>query len=123
MTTKYWFTKYAYNSNVKTWLLISNPSAAQAAVSVYIGNSPTPIATYLIDPGKTITPIYEGVSDGPVQVISTNGVKILASEHRNYQTSFSETVGYPDNRLTTKYWFTKYAYNSNVKTWLLIAKP
>ena len=54
---------------------------------------------------------------------STNGVNIFASEHRNYQTSFSETLGYPDNQLTTKYWFTRYAYNANVKTWLLVANP
>jgi hypothetical protein len=56
-------------------------------------------------------------------VVSTNGVNIFASEHRNYQSSFSETLGFPDNQLTTKYWFTRYAYNANVKTWLLIANP
>src|SRR6188474_1830048 len=57
---------------------------------------------------------------GAVVVESTNGVKIFASEHRNYQTSFSESLGYPDNQLTTKYWFTRYAYNANVKTWILV---
>jgi hypothetical protein len=58
-----------------------------------------------------------------VVVQSNNGVNILASEHRNYQTSFSETLGYPHNQLTTKYWFTRYAYNANVKTWILIGNP
>jgi hypothetical protein len=111
---------------VKTWLLIANPNAAltpNAEVSVYIGSSSTPVATYSIPPGTAVTPYYDGVANGPVQVVSTNGVNILTSEHRNYQTSFSETLGYPDNQLTTKYWFTRYAYNSNVKTWLLIANP
>ena len=124
LTTKYWFTRYAYNSNVKTWLLIANPNASgpSAEVSVYIGDNPTPY-TYSIPAGQTVTPYYDGVVGGPVQVVSTNAVNILASEHRNYYQSFSETLGYPDNQLTTKYWFTRYAYNANVKTWLLIANP
>ena len=124
LTTKYWFTRYAYNSNVKTWLLIMNPDPVQTAeVKVFIGNLSVPIAEYFILPGTAVTPFYDGVAGGPVQVVSTNGVKIFASEHRNYQTSFAETLGYPDDQLTTKYWFTRYAYNSNVKTWLLMVNP
>jgi hypothetical protein len=124
LTTQYWFTRYAYNANVKTWLAIANPNPSQTAeVNVYIGNRGTPIATYSIPPGQTITPFYNGVAGGPVRVESTNGIKIFASEHRNYQTSFSESLGFPDNQLTTKYWFTKYAYNANVRTWLVIANP
>lgn len=123
LTTEYWFTRYAYNSNVKTWLLIANPSSQSANVSVYLGNGANPVATYTLAPGVSITPYYDGMAAGPVRVVSTNGVNILTSEHRNYQTSFSETVGYPNNRLTTMYWFTRYAYNANVKTWLLLANP
>ena len=123
LTTEYWFTRYAYNANVKTWILIANPSGSTAEVDVFIGSSPDPIASYSIDPGQTVTPFYDGVAAGPVRVVSTNGVNILASEHRNYQTSFSETLGYPDDQLTTEYWFTRYAYNANVKTWVLIANP
>ena len=124
LTTEYWFTRYAYNANVKTWLLIANPDPSQTAeVSVYIGSDPDPIASYSIPASATVTPFYDGVANGPVRVVSTNGVDILASEHRNYQTSFSETLGYPEYQLTTKYWFTRYAYNANVKTWLLIANP
>jgi len=123
LTTEYWFTRYAYNANVKTWVLIANPSGSTAEVSVYVGSSPTPIASYSIAAGQAVTPFYDGVANGPVRVVSTNGVDILASEHRNYQTSFSETLGYPEDQLTTKYWFTRYAYNANVKTWVLIANP
>ena len=124
LTTEYWFTRYAYNANVRTWLLLVNPDPSQTAeVSVYIGNNPTPIASYSIAPRQTVTPHYDGVANGPVRVMSTNGVDILASEHRNYQTSFSETLGYPDNQLTAKYWFTRYAYNANVRTWLLLVNP
>jgi hypothetical protein len=123
LTTTYWFTRYAYNANVRTWVLIANPTNQTAEVSVYIGNSATPLASYSLLPGTAVTPFYNGVANGPVQVVSTNGVNILASEHRNYQTSFSETLGYPEDQLTTTYWFTRYAYNANVRTWLLIAHP
>ncbi len=73
--------------------------------------------------GTAISYYYNGLAGGPVMVESTNGVKIFASEHRNYQTSFSESLGFPDNQLTTKYWFTRYAYNANVKTWILVTNP
>jgi hypothetical protein len=81
------------------------------------------ITEKMVVPGQAVTPYYDSVAGGPVLVESTNGVNIFASEHRNYFQSFSETLGYPDNQLTTKYWFTRYAYNANVKTWLLIANP
>jgi hypothetical protein len=123
LTTKYWFTRYAYNANVKTWLLVANPSGSSADVNIYIGNLVTPLESFSLGAGASVSKFYDGVANGPVVVQSTNGVNILASEHRNYQTSFSETLGYPDNQLTTKYWFTRYAYNANVKTWLLVTNP
>jgi hypothetical protein len=103
--------------------LVTNPSATDAQVSLYIGNSGTPVESFTLTAGTAVSKFYDGIANGPVKVVSTNGVNILASEHRNYQTSFSETLGFPANQLTTKYWFTRYAYNANVKTWLLIAKP
>jgi hypothetical protein len=124
LTTKYWFTRYAYNANVKTWLLVTNPDPDQDAnVSIFIGNLTTPIETFNLPSETAVSKVYDGIANGPVVVQSNNGVNILASEHRNYQTSFSETLGYPHNQLTTKYWFTRYAYNANVKTWLLLANP
>ena len=123
LTTKYWFTRYAYNANVKTWLLVANPSNSTANISVYIGNLTTPIESFNLGAGESVSKFYAGIAGGPVLVQSTNGVNILASEHRNYQTSFSETLGYPNDQLTTAYWFTRYAYNANVKTWLLVTNP
>jgi len=127
LTTKYWFTRYAYNSNVKTWILVVNPTTSLAKVKVYIGDQTTAYDSFDLAGGASIVKYYDagagGPVGGPVVVESTNGVNIFASEHRNYQTSFSETLGFPDNQLTSKYWFTRYAYNSNVKTWLLIGRP
>jgi probable HAF family extracellular repeat protein len=125
LTTKYWFTRYAYNANVKTWILVANPDPNQNAdVKVYIGDLTKATDTFTLPAGTAIAlPPYEGIAGGPVVVESTNGVNIFASEHRNYQTSFSESLGFPDDQLTTKYWFTRYAYNANVKTWMLVTKP
>jgi len=123
LTTKYWFTRYAYNSNVKTWILVVNPTNSTADVSIFIGGSGTAKESFSLAGGASVVKYYDQLADGPVRVESTNAVNIFASEHRNYQTSFSETLGFPDNQLTTKYWFTRYAYNSNVKTWLLVLNP
>jgi uncharacterized delta-60 repeat protein/CSLREA domain-containing protein len=125
LTTKYWFTRYAYNANVKTWILVTNPDPNLAAnVKVYIGDLTNAVDTFTLPAGTAIAlPPHDGLAGGPVVVESTNGVKIFASEHRNYQTSFSESLGFPDNQLTTKYWFTRYAYNANVKTWILVTNP
>jgi hypothetical protein len=123
LTTEYWFTRYAYNSNVKTWILVANPSGSTANVSLYIGDLVNPKESFQVAAGASVTKFYDGVAGGPVVVKSTNGVNIFASEHRNYQTSFSETLGFPANQLTTEYWFTRYAYNANVKTWILVTNP
>jgi thermitase len=124
LTTKYWFTRYAYNANVKTWILVTNPDPDQDAdVKIYIGGLTNAHDSFTLPAGTAVSKYYEGLAAGPVMVESTNGVKIFASEHRNYQTSFSETLGFPDNQLMTKYWFTRYAYNANVKTWILVTNP
>jgi hypothetical protein len=118
LTTEYWFPWYD-NVTMDTWILVANPSTSSANVSIYIGSAKY---NYTIPAGGKITPRYSGVQNGLVRVISTNGVKILASERAVYNGSFNEVMGYPANQLTTEYWFPLYD-NVSMDTWVLVGNP
>jgi hypothetical protein len=106
---------------MKTWVLVGNPSTTETAeVEVYIGEVLQ--GSYTILPGEKETPKYQNTVDGPVRVVSTNGVDIFASERSLYKNSFNEVMGYPVDQLTTEYWFPWYD-NVGMKTWVLVGKP
>jgi hypothetical protein len=60
--------------------------------------------------------------NGPVEV--TSDIPIFTSERSIYgpYSTFNEVMGYPDNQLTTRYWFPWYDHSS-MGTWLMIATP
>jgi hypothetical protein len=120
LTTEYWFPWYD-NVGMTTWVLVGNPSTTETAeVDVYIGEVLQ--GSYTILPGEKETPKYQNTVDGPVRVVSTNGVDIFASERSLYKDSFNEVMGYPGDQLTTEYWFPWYD-NVGMKTWVLVGKP
>jgi hypothetical protein len=114
-TTEYWFPYYDHGypsvsgDNMRTWILVGNPDdTLTAEVDITIGGVLKD--SYSIPPGTNITPRWIGLVDGPVQVQSTNGVDIFASE-RVFTVpydSFNEVMGYPANQFTTEYWFPWY---------------
>jgi hypothetical protein len=111
-----------------TWVLVGNPSTTQTAyANIYIGGVKRG-ATFSIPPGGNVTPRFNGIVSGPVRVVSVSGsgtptpLKLFTSQRAVYLSSFNEMMGYPANRLTTKYWFTWYD-NVNMNTSLLIGKP
>jgi hypothetical protein len=121
LTTEYWFTYYD-DIYMATYLMIGNADPTNTAkVDVYIGGGTTPIAQYDILPGQSILPRY-GIADGPVRVVSTNGVKIFTSQRAGYFQSFNELMGFPANQLTTEYWFTYYD-DIYMATYLMIGMP
>ena len=73
--------------------------------------------------GGRVTPLYPGVNNGPVRVVSTNGVPIITSERAyrgaNY-TDWNEMLGYPANQLTSEYWFPLYDSSGIAQTFLSI---
>jgi PKD repeat protein len=91
-----------------------------AEVEVHIGGDLK--GSYPIEPGENVSPQYAGLSDGPVLVESTNGQEIIVSERQIYGSSFTETLGVPDNQLTTKYWFPWYD-GTTMSTWISISVP
>ncbi|MEO5888429.1 MAG: hypothetical protein ABIQ77_12280 [Anaerolineales bacterium] len=68
---------------------------------------------------------YAGLDGGPVRVVSTNGIPIVASERVAYSpnggttwTSYSELMGLPVNQLTTSYtfpWYNNLDLNSQLR--------
>ena len=68
---------------------------------------------------------YAGLNSGPVRVVSTNGIPIVASERVAYTpnggatwTSYSELMGLPANQLTTSYifpWYNNLDLNSQLR--------
>jgi hypothetical protein len=108
LTTEYWFPWYE-NKSMATWILVGNPSTTAAKVDIYVaGVKRTSAAT--IPAGGRITPRYAGIQGGPVRVVSTNGVKIFASERALYgsKNAFNEMMGYPSNQFASEYWFPWY---------------
>jgi predicted nucleic acid-binding protein len=121
LTTEYWFTYYD-DIYMATYLMIGNAHPTDTAeVDVYIGAGTTPIAQYSIPKGKSILPRY-GIADGPVRVVSTNGVPIFTSQRAGYFKSFNELMGFPANQLTNEYWFTYYD-DIYMATYLMIGVP
>jgi hypothetical protein len=102
---------FDYN-NVKTdltgynYAATFNPASGCANIDVTIGANPK--GNYALPPGGQVSPSFPGTFAGPVRVVSTNGQNIIASERQIFGSSFSETLGVPNNQLTTQYWFSWY---------------
>jgi hypothetical protein len=111
LTTEYWFPWYN-NVTYSTQLRIGNMgSSGIAEIKVYAGG--TLVDTLNIPAGQGARKSYAGLDNGPLHVVSTDGTTpILVSERfiQTYQSSasYSEMLGYPNNRLATEYWFPWY---------------
>ncbi|MBD3281023.1 S8 family serine peptidase, partial [Candidatus Dojkabacteria bacterium] len=122
LSTKYYFTWYdTSRSNRKSWILVGNPSASQTAnISITINGVGT--YYYNIPPGGKVTPAYNNVQNGPV-IINSN-IPVYASQRSDYEGSFNEYAGIPQESLTNKYYFTWYdTSRSDRKSWILIGNP
>jgi hypothetical protein len=111
-------------------LMIGNTSSSQTAtVDVYIGT--TKYGTYNIAPNDTLIKSYSNVVNGPVRVVSVNGINIVTSQRvlSGPKNSYNEVSGYPYNQFTNEYWFPYYDHGypvvsgSNMRTWLAIGNP
>ncbi len=121
ITTGYWFTTYD-DLGINMELAIGNPDPANTAlVDVYIGGSKKNVSPYSIGPQQRIG-LHYGINNGPVHVVSTNGVSIFASERSIYQSNFAEAIGQSDQQMTTDYWFTTYDDVSMID-WMVVGNP
>jgi hypothetical protein len=135
-TTEYWFPWYdhgypnVFGSNMRTWILVGNPSSSQTAhVQIYIDGvlqstmAPYPPGTtFTIAPGANVVPRWIGTQGGPVHIVSD--IPVFASERVFTVPNgvFNEAMGYPNNQLTSEYWYPW--YDSQFMTnQLLVSKP
>lgn len=87
------------------WVMMSNPGNSPVHAQLYIGGDPNPKQTYLIGPGRSLTPFFPGQVGGPVRVVCTDcaaGENILVSQRTLYQNSFKEVQGTPPAGLDTE---------------------
>ena len=92
-----------------------------AHVEVYVGGVFQSVSD--VPSQNSVRPIYGGVNSGPLRVISTNGVPIIASERFAYNngsawTSHSELMGLPSEQVATTYlfpWYDNVDFNSQLR--------
>ena len=132
LTSEYWFPAYDHsfvpgsNTNpMRMWVLVGNTSTTQSAsVDIYIAGVKMTGSPFSIPAGGQITPRWIGKTDGPVRVVSTNGVPVLTSERvlTNPDGVFNELLGYPLNQMSSEYWFTYYD-SVSMSNDILVGRP
>jgi hypothetical protein len=82
--------------------MVGNPGTDSAQVEIYIDGQKTNDSPYTIPAGQVWHPKYDDVVGGPVQVVSTDGQPIYATQRVVWNgSSFNETIGVPRSLLAT----------------------
>lgn len=111
LSDTYWLPWYNNTGNVDTQLRFGNVSNSEATVHVYIAGQEMVDSPFVLQPGESTRPFWEGFNTGPVEIKSN--VPIVAAERVIYKaggvpTSFTEMMGLPEEELDTVYWFPWY---------------
>ena len=82
-----------------------------SSMDVYIGGNWQ--KNYLIQPSSSMRDSFRSINAGPVQLVSTNDVPLMAAQRVIYNvngapTSFSEMMALPDSQLDNTYWMPWY---------------
>ncbi len=143
LTTSYTFSWYDQASpGARDWVLVANPHAdRQLAAEIWIaGERMTDSATgeqyFLVAPGESVTPSFDGVMDGPVVVRGYDaasydpddpGVPDLdfyTTQRCLFGDSFEEVTGYGNDRLAAVNHFSWYDQATpGALDWVLISNP
>ena len=89
---------------------IGNADGSSTTVKVYLGSSK--LDSFTLGIGESVRKNYD-VNNGPIQVVSADGKKIIAAMRTIWQepgrrTSYSELMGLPKEQFSTEYWFPWY---------------
>ncbi len=129
LTTEYCFPWYNTTSDggvlLSSQLRVSNMSGGDIQVKVSLAG--LQIDTFALASGLGARKTYSSSNNGPLCVMSTDGVSPILASERFISTyinsaSYSEMMGYPTNKLASSYWFPWYNNNS-YSTEFRIAKP
>ncbi len=125
LTTEYYFTWYdskPENYMRGNWILIGNQDRGDAQVEVYIGGEL--MGTYTVPEGGRVTPQFDNLMAGPVQVVCTNGNRLIVSQRILYRDSFEEVQGLTRSDFAPDLWFTWYdslPENGMNGNWILVS--
>ena len=122
LDTTYWLPWYN-NKDLDTQIRFANVTDQPASVRIYIGRVEMQGSPFPLLPGESTRKSFPGVSDGPVQIVSTQN--IVAAERLIYKvnkvaTSFTEMMALPASQLDTTYWLPWYN-NKDLDTQLRFA--
>ena len=120
LTNSYTFPWYN-NVDINTQLRFGNVGNASTTVTVIVGGIVR--GNYSLAPNASHRVSYPGLDRGPVKIISSGGVPIIASMRVAYfdgsdWTSFSEMMGLPSHKLTSSYvfpWYNNLDLNSQLR--------
>ncbi len=133
LSTHFYFTWYddkRENGMAGNWILVGNQGSGTTTVEIKIAGQkmrdPSHPANdfFTIPEGGRITPVFPGLMAGPVEVISTSGQPLIASQRVLFHDSFNEVMGTPEEKLTDSYEFTWYdnkRENSMAGNWVLVS--
>jgi hypothetical protein len=113
LSTEYWFPFYN-NLSTNTEVRIANIGNNAANVDIFIGGTKRG-STLSIPSNSTQLVSFDGLAAGPVRIVSTNAMPIVATERVLFSyggglESYYEMMGLPVAQLSTEYW---YPYNTN----------
>ncbi|MCL6093467.1 MAG: Ig-like domain repeat protein [Actinomycetota bacterium] len=133
----YYWTWYD-GKNMADWVLVANPSATDNVYyQVRVAGQVMPQAKDnpgIIAPGKNVTPQFDQIIGGPVEVTSCSQAfdqsgncpgtspNVIASQRSTTPKSFEEVPGYPAASLAGDYNWTWYD-GKNSANWVLVANP
>jgi hypothetical protein len=127
LSNDYWLAYYSFDSATDTQLRFTNTSNTQSTtVNVYLGNNSTPIYTKTLPPSTADRITFPGKIGGPLRILGTPGVNILAGMRVIYGggMSFDELMAYPTASLSPEYWFPFYNHNNvNLDSEIRIGVP
>ncbi len=104
---------------MQSWVVVGNPGATAQHAEVYVGGQL--MGAYDIGPDQRVTPMYPGVMNGPVKVVSTTGGDLLASERSLYNGTFSELAATPEADLATDAYLAWYDEQTpGMHTWVVV---
>ena len=139
LSGRYYWTWYDQKSSgMADWVLVANPSATDNVYyQIRVAGKVMPQAKDnpgVIDPGKNVTPRFDRIIGGPVELTSCSQAfdqsgncpgtspNVIASQRSTTPKSFEEVPGYPAAGLAGDYNWTWYD-GKNSANWVLVANP
>lgn len=131
LDSNYYFTWYdSLSQGVSDWIMVGNPGSSTVAVDLYIAGEKVNGAPYLVAPGSSVTPEFDGLMGGPVQIIAYEPGNpslprnVLASQRIIWNGEFNEVAGIPASELSSEFIYSWYDQHSvGARNWILVSNP